>query len=160
MEMVTDFLLLAASGTACLYCLILSRRLKGLTSMKGGLGAGIAALSRSAEEMKKAIGDTKRSADASAERLEAAISHADRKAEQLRGLIAELGEMEASVINHAEGATRKYVDTLAPILGEANDAAERLFAAIESAPVVTPFPPASRKKAPSAKKRARAGEAA
>ncbi|HXI87697.1 MAG TPA: hypothetical protein VNH64_09575 [Parvularculaceae bacterium] len=160
MEMITDFLLLAASGTACLYCLILSRRLKGLTTVKGGIGAGIAALSRSAEEMKKALGETRRSADAAAARLELAISQADRKSAQLRELVDELDAMSASVVNHAEGATKKYVDALGPILGEANDAAQRLLTALESTSVIAPFPPASRRRASTPKKRVKTGEAA
>ena len=56
MALVVDFLLLAASGTAGLYCFVLSRRLKGLTNASGGLGAGVAALAQSAEEMKSAAG--------------------------------------------------------------------------------------------------------
>lgn len=149
MDLVTDFLLLAASATACLYCFVLSRRLKGLTSAKDGLGAGIAALSQSASEMKSAVSATKASADAAASRIETLMSEADAKAQQLQSLIDELTEMSASVVDHAEGATKKYVDTLAPFLGEANDAAARLLQAIERAPAaqVTALASAASRKA-------------
>ncbi|MEQ8751581.1 MAG: hypothetical protein RIC52_17575, partial [Amphiplicatus sp.] len=100
MDLVTDFLLLAASATACLYCFVLSRRLKGLTSAKDGLGAGIAALSQSANEMKSAVSETKASADAAASRIETLMAEADAKAEQLQTLIDQLSEMSASVVEH------------------------------------------------------------
>lgn len=135
MDMVTDFLLLAASATACLYCYVLSKRLKGLSNANEGLGAGIAALSQSAEEVKTAVASTKASADAAAARIETLMLEADVKAKELQALIDELADMGASVVAHAEGATKKYVDTLAPFLGEANDAAARLLGAIERAPV-------------------------
>lgn len=134
MDMVMDFLLLAASGTACLYCFILNGRLKGLTAAKTGLGAGIASLSQSAEEMKFAVAATKRAADEAAIRLEQAIAEAGKKAAYLDDLIRQLGEMSASVTSHAEGATQKYIATLAPIIDEANIAADRLAVAIASAP--------------------------
>lgn len=134
MDMVIDFLLLAASGTASLYCFILNRKLKGLTAAKTGLGAGIASLSQSAEEMKFAVAATKKAADEAAIRLEKAIADADKKSIYLDDLISQLGEMSASVTAHAEGATQKYLDTLSPIIGEANAAADRLADAIAATP--------------------------
>lgn len=134
MDMVIDFLLLAASGTASLYCFILNRRLKGLTAAKTGLGAGIASLSQSAEEMKFAVAATKKAADEAAMRLEKAIADADKKSIYLDDLISQLGEMSASVTAHAEGATQRYLDTLSPIIGEANAAADRLADAIAATP--------------------------
>lgn len=175
MDMVMDFLLLAASVTAGLYCFILNRRLKGLTAAKTGLGAGIASLSQSAEEMKFAVAATKKAADEAAIRLEKAIADADKKATYLDDLISQLGEMSASVTAHAEGATQKYIDTLAPIINEANASADRLADAIAATPE-NPFAAApARKRKPTieraapadvatearmTRKRARAGAAA
>ncbi|MGE0409307.1 MAG: hypothetical protein AB7P23_08610 [Amphiplicatus sp.] len=133
MELVMDFLLLAASGTACFYCLVLTRRLKDLTNAKAGLGAGVAALSKSAEEVKSAVEGTKKSADNAAARLEGLIAKADEKVVRLNELMDHLADMGASVVNHAEGATKKYVDGLAPFIEDANNAAESLLEAIECA---------------------------
>lgn len=135
MELVVDFLLLAASGTAGLYCWVLSRKLKAMTSAEAGLGAGIAALSQSAEEMKRAVAETSASADSTAKRIETLLAEADEKAAHLQGLIDQLSGMSASVVDHAENATRKYLETLAPFLDEANEAANRLLGAIAQAPV-------------------------
>lgn len=133
MELVIDFLLLAASGTAGLFCWVLSRKLKAITSAEAGLGAGIAALSNSAEDMKKAVAETKSSADETAARIEGLLGEADAKAAHLQGLIAELGDIGESLTGRVEGATRKYLDTLAPFLDEANEAADRLLGVIAEA---------------------------
>lgn len=134
MELVIDFLLLAASGTAGLFCWVLSRKLKAMTNAEAGLGAGIAALSQSAEEMKRAVADTKSSADHTAARIESLLAEAESKATHLQGLIDQLTEMSASVADHAENATRKYLETLEPFLAEANETANRLLGAIARAP--------------------------
>lgn len=134
MELVIDFLLLAASGTAGLFCWVLSRKLKAMTSAEAGLGAGIAALSQSAEEMKRAVAETRSSADTTAARIESLLAEAESKATHLQGLIDQLAEMSASVADHAENATRKYLETLEPFLEEANETANRLLGALARAP--------------------------
>ena len=140
MDLVVNFLLLAASGVACFYCIVLSRRLKGLTDAKGGLGAGVAALSRSAEEMKTALTASRKSADEATVRLQTALREADVKMKGVRRLMEELTQMSASLSNNADEATKKYVDALAPIINEASEAADRLFEAIDSAPQAPSFP--------------------
>ena len=134
MEMVLDFLLLAASGVACFYCWVLSKRLKGLTSAEKGLGAGIQQLSVSAEEVKAAVATAKSGADATAAKLEQLLQRAEQKIAELNALFNEVDEAGEKVAAKTEGATRKYVDTLTPFLTEANEIADRLFAAIERAP--------------------------
>lgn len=160
MELVVDFLLLAASGTAGLFCWVLSRKLKALTSVEAGLGAGVAALSQSAEEMKTTLDGVKTSAEETAARVEALLAEADEKAAHLKGLIEQLGEMSASVAGHAERATRKYLDTLAPFLEEANQAADRLIGAIAQSSVREEKPArrAKREKAEPAARRQEAKE--
>lgn len=133
-EMVLDFLLLAASGVACFYCWVLSKRLKGLTSAEKGLGAGIQQLSISAEEVKAAVAAAKSGADAAAARLELLLQRADQKTTELNALFGDIDSASEQIAQKTEGATRKYVDTLSPFLAEANEIADRLFMAIERAP--------------------------
>jgi hypothetical protein len=133
-DMVLDFLLLAASGVACFYCWILSKRLKGLTSAEKGLGAGIQQLSISAEEVKVAVATAKAGADAAAARLEHLLQRAELKTAELNALYGEIDTASDQIAQKTEGATRKYVDTLSPFLAEANEIADRLFFAIERAP--------------------------
>lgn len=133
-DLILDFLLLAASGVACFYCFMLSRRLKKLTSAEKGLGAGIAALSQSAEEVRIAVATSKAGADQAAARLETLLARAEQKASELTALYGDIEGAGEAIAAKTEGATRKYVDTLAPFLNEANLIADKLFAAIERAP--------------------------
>lgn len=144
MDLVIDFLLLAASGTAGLYCWILSRKLKALTNAEAGFGASIAALSKSAEEMKSAVENARGSADETVARIEILLGQAEEKEAQIRGLIDQLGEMSASVGEHAENATKKYLETLTPFLEEANEVADRLLKAVASAPAEAELTPPAR----------------
>lgn len=142
-DMVPDFLLLAASGVACFYCWTLSRRLKALTSAEKGLGAGISQLSHSAEEVKSAVAAAKAGADAAASRLETLLARADQKTAELEKLYQEIGLASDAVAVKTEGATRKYVDTLSPFLAEANEIADKLFSALEHAPRAARTAPAA-----------------
>lgn len=139
MRMILDFLLLAASGVACLYCWVLSRRLKALANAEKGLGAGISQLTSSAEEMKSAIAATKAGADAAANKLETLLVRAEQKAAELAAMFTQIDAASDSVAEKTENATRKYVDTLTPFLAEASEVADRLFQAIEHG---RPQPPA------------------
>lgn len=134
MDLVIDFLLLATSGAACLYCIVLSNKLKSLTNMRAGLGAGITALCQSTDEVKAVMEKARAEADASSSRLEGLIREAQAQARELKSLAGELETMGRSVVDHADGATRNYVAMLSPMLQEANTAADNLLAAIAAAP--------------------------
>lgn len=138
MALVTDFLLLAASGAACFYCWALGRRIKSLTRTKDGLGAGIVALSKSAEEMKSALSATKTSADEANTRIEELLSQADLKVAELQKLIEQFSAMSEAVVDQTDAATKSYLDILTPFISEANDVANKLFESIESARAATP----------------------
>lgn len=138
MDLVIDFLLLATSGAACLYCIVLSNKLKSLTNMRAGLGAGITALSRSTDEVRAVMEKARADADASSARLENLIREAQVQAQELKSLAGELEAMGRSVVDHADGATDKYLSMLSPMLEEANAAADNLLAAITAAPAMEP----------------------
>lgn len=142
LDMISDFLLLAASGVACFYCWMLSRRLKALSSAEKGIGAGISQLSQSAEEVKAAVAATRAGADAAAAKLEALLARAEQKSAELSALYAQIEGAGEAVAAKTEGATRRYVDTLSPFLSEANEIADKLFAAIERAPRAASATPA------------------
>jgi ABC-type transporter Mla subunit MlaD len=134
MDMIVDFLLLAASAGACFFCFVLSRRLKALSSAEKGLGAGIAQLSVSAEEVKAAVSGSKSMTDAAAARIEQLLALVEEKSVALEALLAKTANAGDSVVGQTEDATQRYVETLAPFLEEANAAANRLFAALERIP--------------------------
>ena len=58
---IPDIILIVISGLACLYCYLLSRRLRKLNNLETGLGASIITLTRAIEETYKAAQDAQTS---------------------------------------------------------------------------------------------------
>lgn len=54
LALLKDVILLLISGIACLYCVLLNRRLKGLNDLKSGVGASIVSLTKAIKETHKA----------------------------------------------------------------------------------------------------------
>lgn len=75
---VQDIVLLLVSGVACLYCLLLNRRLKGLSSLKSGVGASIVSLTNAIKETHQAAKQAQSSTVESIETLNALLSKADQ----------------------------------------------------------------------------------
>lgn len=133
MDLVTDFLLLAASGAACFYCWALSTRLKKLMKTNDGLGASVVALSQSAEEMKVALEQTKQSADGVKTDMDILLKSADEKADVLQKLLDQLATIRNEVVTQTESSTQDYMDKLAPFIDDANATADKLFDVIAEA---------------------------
>lgn len=138
MALIIDFLLLAASGTACFYCWILSKRLKALTSSKDGIQTGIVALSQSAEEMQSALASTKDAANASVIQLEMLIDEAQKKGPELQELLEQLSAVSSQAVQETEGAARNLVDILSPHIEDAKTSANLLLRSLEMAAQNTP----------------------
>ena len=152
MAFIIDFLLLAASGTACLYCWILSKRLKALTSSDSGIQTGIAALSQSAEEMQGAMAETKDKAAATVTNLEALIAESEKKIPELQELLEQITEISTQAVGETESAARNLVEILSPYIEDAKSSATLLLNSLEVAAQSTP--PASAQKEPEAEEKA------
>lgn len=101
MQMIVDFMLLAASASAAVYCFILSGKLKKLNDMNGGLGASIASMSLTMEQMRRMLDESKEAQRDAEQTLEALIADASRTAAELSDLIEtvfETSERTAEVI--------------------------------------------------------------
>lgn len=133
MSLIVDFLLLAASGTACFYCWVLSNRLKALTSTKDGIQTGIAALSRSVEEMQGAMSKTKDAANESALHLEMLIAQTEKKIPEVQELLRQIDEITLKAVDDTEAAARNLVSVLSPHIEEAKASAKLLLNALEDA---------------------------
>lgn len=133
MSLIIDFLLLAASGTACFYCWILSKRLKALTSSKDGIQTGIVALSQSAEEMQEALSKTKDNANTSVSHLEQLLSEARERTPELQDLLTQITNVSAQAVGETEEAARNLVDILSPHIEDAKTSANLLLRSLEMA---------------------------
>lgn len=131
MDLIIDFLLLAASGAACLYCFILNKRLRALTNTKNGIATGIASLSQSVEEMQTAIATSKNSTGDQADRLEALLRGTEEKIPEVLALLDQINTISTQAVSQTETATISLVETLRPHIKEARDSATLLLSTLD-----------------------------
>lgn len=116
MQAIVDFILLAASAAAAIYCFVLSARLKKLNDIRSGLGAGIASMSVTLEQTKAMLEATKKISLESESKLKSLLDDAARLAPELADLldaVIEAGDQAADDI------ARARVTALADINGGA-----------------------------------------
>ncbi len=133
MNLIIDFLLLAASCAACFYCWVLNSKLNKLSSSKEGLAAGVAALSQSAEDMQTAMVETKGATGDTVAHLENLLKTVEEKAPELQLLLEEIQAISTQAVTETEIATANLVETLAPHIAEARKTASFLFSSLEKA---------------------------
>jgi hypothetical protein len=106
MEMIIDFMLLAASGAATFYCFILSRKLEALKSTEKGLGATIAMMSHTVDQARSTVSLAKESSAQSIAELSPLIEETKDILPQLTEMIdviSELAEIAIRDVNEASG---------------------------------------------------------
>lgn len=96
MELIADGMLIAAAGTAALYCWILSRRLNDLKSLDKGLGGAIASLSAQVEETRAALAEAKLTTQERSRELGDMTARAEMVAGRLEMSLAKVHEGERS----------------------------------------------------------------
>lgn len=87
MSLITDGILIAASLTACFYCLVLNFRLKALRNTETGIGATITQLTDSVGDLETSLAETKGAAALTAEKLEDLVGEAGTLADFLSDLL-------------------------------------------------------------------------
>ena len=86
----TDIVIILISFAACVYCFVLSRRLKALQNTKDGLGATIMAMSKSIAAMSSSTKETRSHVGEMAARLATQLEDAQR-------MCARIEEMKVSL---------------------------------------------------------------
>lgn len=81
--MLQDVVLLLISGLACLYCALLNRRLKGLSSLKSGVGASIVSLTNAIKETHSAAKSTQETTLEAIETLKDLLAQANQASAKL-----------------------------------------------------------------------------
>jgi hypothetical protein len=92
-DLVSDALLFAGAICACVYCMVLSRRLKKLSGFESGLGGAIAVLSTQVDDMQKVLKSTEETAVKATEQLQLLIKEADDAAGNLEVLLASMDDL-------------------------------------------------------------------
>lgn len=92
-----DIAIILISSVACLYCIVLSRRLKALQNTRNGLGATIKALSDSISAVSATTDETRYHAGELAARLARLIEEAKLSCAQIEQTTARLYDAHAAV---------------------------------------------------------------
>ncbi|MBI1393842.1 MAG: hypothetical protein GC152_13975 [Alphaproteobacteria bacterium] len=94
MEIIADFLLLAASASACFYCYVLGDKLKKFKGTRNGIAASLASLTKSVDDAQTTIAHAHLAAEQSVEKLGPLLENAKVYEEKLR---QELTAVEAAL---------------------------------------------------------------
>lgn len=99
----TDIAIFLVSFAACVYCIVLSRRLKALQNTKDGLGATIMALSESIS----AISSTTKETRAGAEEVAARLAHLLAESNQMCARLESLTQSMKTTHTHTSQQVNK-----------------------------------------------------
>ncbi len=105
MEMIVNFMLVAASGSAAVYCFILNRKLQGLKDTEKGLGATIASMAQAVEQAQSAVALAKQSSAESIDELEPLVAETRAFMPKLTELVESIGDIADASISGINDAT-------------------------------------------------------
>ena len=117
MSLIADGLLIATCLTTALYCLVLSRRLKRLSSTDEGVGQQILKLNTALQETKAAVAEIRSTASAASADLERDIEAAKHQSKQLQMQIARALKSaagQAAVVPAGSGEQQKPEERVHP----------------------------------------------
>lgn len=93
MELIADFLMIAGTFGAAIYCYVLAARLKRFSTLETGMGGAIAVLSAQVDDMTRALEKASIAATGSASSLEALTGRSELAAAKLELLLASLHDL-------------------------------------------------------------------
>ncbi|GGD17558.1 hypothetical protein [Aquisalinus flavus] len=131
LDTIVDIVLLLVSGSACLYCWLLSKRLKALQDLKKGLGASIVSLSEAISKTSIAAQEAKLSASHSADKLSRLLSDIDKSVPLVDDLIESVHRSTRRAANETTRMQDDAVAAIKPLLDEAKKTAADLASVIE-----------------------------
>ena len=93
MKLIADFLMIAGTFGAAIYCCVLATRLKRFSTLETGMGGAIAVLSAQVDDMTRALDKASVAANGSASSLEALTGRSELAAAKLELLLASLHDL-------------------------------------------------------------------
>ncbi len=119
MEMIFDFMLLAASGSAAVYCFVLNRKLQRLKDTEKGLGATIASMAAAVEQAQAAVAQAKKSSTESVNELAPLVAETREFLPKLTSLAESIGGIADSTIANINEAALAATKEIAVCLNAA-----------------------------------------
>ncbi len=117
----TDIAIFLVSFAACVYCFVLSKRLKALQNTKDGLGATITALSTSIAQMSSTTQDTRVRVESMATRLAHLIAEAEKTCQKLEATIASIDTAKASATDEVHTAQMDLYVMMRTVLDQSKE---------------------------------------
>ena len=112
----TDIAIFLISFAACIYCIVLSRRLAKLQNTKDGLGATIVACSNSISSMSAAAKGTTSHARQLADELSSLLKEAELTCQQIEKSTTELDHKSKAAISNATEARAQLNEHMQSVL--------------------------------------------
>jgi hypothetical protein len=125
--LVQDLVLLLASGVACLYCLLLNRKLKGLNSLKTGVGASIVSLTNAIKDTHQAAKMAQTSTVESIETLNALLTRAEEASTKVEADTVALERVIRKATDLHSKLTPELETKLPHAIGKAQNTASSLL---------------------------------
>ena len=119
-DRIFDIILILVSGSACLYCWLLNRRLKALQDLKKGLGASIVTLSTALSKTTVAAQEARMSASSSVEKLNSLLEDVEKSIPRIDAMLESLDRGTRRAAKETRAMQTELVDTLKPLLQEAD----------------------------------------
>jgi|GEM_PF-2887709 len=113
MALVQDVILLFVSGLACVYCILLNRRLKGLNNLKSGVGASIVSLTEAIHNTNNAAQKAQASTVESVKMLRSLIEKAETLSTQLEAVTID-AERRLKPARSLDAALEEKITTTLP----------------------------------------------
>lgn len=143
-----DIAIILISAVACIYCMVLSRRLRALQNTRNGLGATIKALSDSISAVSATTDETRYHASDLASRLARLIEDARLACDRVERLTETMNEAEAQASERLDQAQKRSSATthdaldisneglreISELMTRLKDLSEESLAAAKSAP--------------------------
>jgi hypothetical protein len=93
MDLIADILLVAGAFAAAAYCAVLSRRLRRLQTLEGGMGGAIAVLSAQVDDLTRALEVAKGAASGQVDALARLTQRGEAAAARLELMLAAMHDM-------------------------------------------------------------------
>ena len=93
MSQIADILLLSGTLAACVYCMVLSHRLRRFTDLEKGVGGAVAVLSAQVDDLTTILARARTTASSSASTLNEASDRAESAVKRIELLLASLHDL-------------------------------------------------------------------
>ena len=131
LDYAVDIALILVSGSACLYCFMLNRRLKSLQDMEKGLGASIVSFTQAVSKLSLAAQEAKRSVASSTQTLDQLLKKVDISIPKIDGMLENLDHASQRTAKETKSMHDELINALRPMLDEAQQKTDNLSTVIE-----------------------------